>query len=367
MPDSKTSNLEFRHRQTLRYGARTLDQIFAELTCEKCKTPIPDPGVRPVEGVDYGTVDELLESVGHACKNVQPPPSAVCPACGGKPKVVHLDYHCFSSGIARDFVVRTIPKGGLLGGFKTESWSWDIDNGYRQLPDPLPPEIAQRFGRDAAVRGAWSDIELKGVREALPKIEQVVAQLAGHKVLLEFIPPLLSAGKAALAARIAQAHVDSWPNEPMGHHWLAVILVQAIAHGAVNLSRLDEAQRLLDRALSVDPNHGPSLCERANLPRLRGDTEGAYAQLSELARLRPDLPDAHYNLGVMALDNAPAKALEHFTRAESAGPDVADYPIGRARALQKLGRLDEARQALRRARELAPEHPRLKEIESQVL
>ncbi|HEY3356253.1 MAG TPA: tetratricopeptide repeat protein [Polyangia bacterium] len=365
MPDAKTSNLEFRHRQTARYGARTLDQIFAELACKECGTSIADPGVRPVEYVDYGTVDELLESATRACKSMQPPPAA-CVNCQGKAKIVHLDYHTFSSGLGRDLVVRCQVKGGLLGGVKTELWTWDLEGGYRPLGDAAPPELTQRFGRDAAVRGAWTEIELKGVRQALPKIEQVVGMLAGHKVLMEFIPPLLSVGKAALAARIAQAHVDSWPNEPIGHYWLAQILIQAIAHGVVNVARLDEAQRLLDRALSVDPNHGPSLCERANLPRLRGDTEAAYAGLTELARLRPDLPDAHYHLGVMSLDQAPAKALECFSRAEQAGPEAADYPLGRARALVKLGRFDEARQALARARELAPEHPRLKEVEAQL-
>jgi thioredoxin-like negative regulator of GroEL len=363
MSDPKTSNLEFRHRQTLRYGARTLDQIFAELACKECGTPIPDPAVRPVELVDYGTLAELQESATRACKGVTPP-ALSCVSCQGKPKVVHLDYHTFSSGLARDLVVRCVVKGGLLGGFKTELWTWGLDRGYQQLADPPPPELTQRFGRDAAVRGAWTEIETKGVRQALPKIEQVVGQLAGHKVLLEFIAPLLSAGKAALAARIAQAHVDSWPNDPQGHYWLAEILIQAIVHGVVNSARLDEAQRLLDRALSVDPTHGPSLCARANLPRLRGDTDAAYAALSDLVRERPDLADAHYHLGVMALDRAPAKALEHFARAEAAGPETGDYPLGRARALARLGRAEEARQALARARELAPEHPRLKEVEA---
>jgi hypothetical protein len=361
MPDAKTSNLEFRERQTARYGARTMDQIFCELACKECGKPIVDPGVRPVEYVDYGTQDELLESVMRAAKAVNPPPVS-CVECNGKPKIVHLDYHCFSTALGRDFIVRCLVKTGLLGGYKTEFFTWSLASGYLPL-DPLPAELTRRFGRDAAVRKGWTQIEVSGVREAYPQLESLATQLAGDKTLLEFLPPLLSAGKAALAARIAQSHVDSWPNDPAGHYWLAEILIQAIAHGAVNVSRLDDAARLLDRSVAADGSYGPALVARANLPRIRGDNEAAYQALSDLVGQRPDLADAHFHLGVMVLDKTPAKALEHFQAAEAAGPTEADYVIGKARALHKLGRLDEAREAAKRGKELSPEHPRLKELE----
>ncbi|MBI5478949.1 MAG: tetratricopeptide repeat protein [Deltaproteobacteria bacterium] len=361
MPDAKTSNLEFRERQTTRYGARAMDQIFCELCCKECGASIVDPGVRPVEYVDYGTHEELVESVTRAVKAVTPPPVS-CVQCSGKPKIVHLDYHCFSTALGRDVVVRDVVKGGLLGGYKTEFYTWSVATGYLPL-DPLPPEMIRRFGRDAAVRKGWTQIEVSGVKQAYAQLETLATQLAGDKALLDFLPPLLSAGKAALAARIAQSHVDSWPNDPAGHYWLAEILIQAIAHGAVNVSRLDDAARLLDRAIAADGGHGPALVARANLPRIRGDNEAAYQALSELAAQRPDLADAHFHLGVMVLDQAPAKALEHFQAAEAASPGEADYVIGRARALLKLGRQDEAREAAKRGKELSPEHPRLKELE----
>jgi hypothetical protein len=361
MQDAKTSNLEFRERQTTRYGARAMDQIFCELACKECGIPIVDPGVRPVEYVDYGTYEELVESVMRAVKAVTPPPVS-CVACSGKPRIVHLDYHCFSSALSRDVVVRSVVKGGLLGGYKTESYTWSLSTGYLPL-DPLPPEMIRRFGRDAAVRRGWTQIEVSGVRQACAQLETLATQLAGDKALLDFLPPLLSAGKAALAARIAQSHVDSWPNDAAGHYWLAEILVQAIAHGAVNVSRLDDAARLLERSIAVDGGFGPALVARANLPRIRGDNEAAYQALSDLAKERPDLADAHFHLGVMVLDQAPAKALEHFQAAEAAAPNEADYVVGRARALHKLGRLDEAREAAKRGKELSPEHPRLKELE----
>jgi hypothetical protein len=361
MHDAKTSNLEFRERQTSRYGARAMDQIFCELACKECDAAIVDPGVRPVEYVDYGTHDELVESVTRAVKAVNPPPVS-CVKCNGKAKIVHFDYHCFSTALGRDVVVRNVVKGGLLGGFRTEFYTWSLATGYLPL-DPLPPEHLRRFGRDAAIRKGWTQIEVNGVRQAVPQIETVATQLAGDKALLDFLPPLLSAGKAALAARIAQAHVDTWPNDPTGHYWLAEILIQAIAHGAVNVSRLDDAARLLDRAISVDGGFGPALVARANLPRIRGDNEAAYQALSDLVAQRPDLADARFHLGVMVLDQAPAKALEHFQAAEGIAPTEADYVVGKARALLKLGRQDEAREAAKRGKELSPDHPRLKELE----
>jgi len=338
-----------------------MDQIFLELCCKECSKPIVDSGVRPVLEVDYGTPEELVESVARVVRSVNPPP-VTCAACGGKPKIVHYDYHAFSSMLGCDLVVRSITKGGLLSGAKSEFLRWSLATGYLPL-DPLPQEVVRRFGRDAAIRKAWTQIEVGGTRQALPTIEKLIMELGGDKELLVFVPPLLAVGKASVAARIAQLHADAWPNDPQGHYWLAEILIQAIAHGVVSASRLDEAARLLDRALAADSSYGPALVAKAHLPRLQGDVEVAYRALSELATSRPDLGDAHFYLGLMTLEKTPAKALEHFERAEKTNPYEPDYVLGRARALARLGRMQEAREAVARVKGLAPNHPKLPEVE----
>jgi tetratricopeptide (TPR) repeat protein len=97
---------------------------------------------------------------------------------------------------------------------------------------------------------------------------------------------------------------------------------------------------------------------------MRGDEAGARACFAAVITRCPGEAAPHFNLGVMALDSDPQAALDHFTRGESLAPDDVDYSLGRARALVRLGRAEEARQALARARDLDPEHPRIAELES---
>ena len=75
-------------------------------------------------------------------------------------------------------------------------------------------------------------------------------------------------------------------------------------------------------------------------------------------------PKCGDQLAAPALVTIAEVALEHFTRGEALAPEDPDYPLGRARALIRLRRMDEAREACERGRELAPEHPRIAEIEA---
>jgi hypothetical protein len=66
----------------------------------------------------------------------------------------------------------------------------------------------------------------------------------------------------------------------------------------------------------------------------------------------------------MALESEPQLSLKHFEEGERLVADDPDYPVGVARALVKLGKKDEARKALGRAKALTEEHPRFKELEA---
>jgi len=60
----------------------------------------------------------------------------------------------------------------------------------------------------------------------------------------------------------------------------------------------------------------------------------------------------------------PAGALVHFQEGERLEPGDPDYPVGAARALVQLGRKDEARKALARAKKLTETHARFAELEA---
>jgi len=86
-----------------------------------------------------------------------------------------------------------------------------------------------------------------------------------------------------------------------------------------------------------------------------------------LAELKKDLASVYNRLG-SALDDQSDKAasLTAFERAIALRPDYAMWHRNRAGTLIELGRLDEARQAIARARELEPAAPRLVELEAEL-
>ena len=86
-----------------------------------------------------------------------------------------------------------------------------------------------------------------------------------------------------------------------------------------------------------------------------------------LAELKKDLASVYNRLG-SALDDQSDKAasLTAFERAIALRPDYAMWHRNRAGTLIELSRLDEARQAIARARELEPAAPRLVELEAEL-
>jgi Flp pilus assembly protein TadD len=125
---------------------------------------------------------------------------------------------------------------------------------------------------------------------------------------------------------------------------------------------LDLAESHIRRALELSPHHPRALTTRALILRLRGRDDDALAIYREILAHHPGSAVAHYNIAIMLLGRTPAEALAHFAAGAALDPEDADYPVGEARALVALGRRSEARRALARAKELAPDHPRIAEL-----
>ena len=104
----------------------------------------------------------------------------------------------------------------------------------------------------------------------------------------------------------------------------------------------------------------------ADVPRFGGDPTTSAARFEELLREFPQCDAAHYNLGVILLATQPDRALEHFARGRSLAPTDADYVLGEARALVALRRETEARDRLRVAEQLRPDHPMLAKLKAQL-
>lgn len=158
------------------------------------------------------------------------------------------------------------------------------------------------------------------------------------------------------------------------------LLVEALTHHQAN--RIDRAEALYRRILADEPHHIAALSNMAmlhhqrqalaeaehwyakalavrrtpellsniaTLRRAQGDLKEAEKLLKEALALRPDFPDALYNLGVTLIDaDRPGDAIAPLARRARDPRAGADVHANLARALYAIGR---AREGLRHGRQ----------------
>jgi TolB-like protein/cytochrome c-type biogenesis protein CcmH/NrfG len=114
--------------------------------------------------------------------------------------------------------------------------------------------------------------------------------------------------------------------------------------------RLGRAQRLLNRALAIDPRHLMALKANAALRRAQGRFDDAIVTAEAVITENPGEPWAYKEIGLSTLYlGKPEQALEWFAKADRIGPrDPGRWTWldGRAHALILLGRDEEAVRAL---------------------
>ena len=349
--------LDHRLAMTRAYGASTLDAAYPRFRCAGCAQAVPDRSLRTV-AIPYADLAQLRQNTAGLYGSMSAEPPA-CPACGAASTLEQIDLHAFHAGQGRDLVL-------CLGeeGVRATSW-WDPERGYVPA-GRLTPADELGFRLSACARlSAIAPLtgELEALVEATKRLVEEGA--GGEEPLLETIPPLLDAGRAGLCARIAAARQTCAPEDPRGHVWMAEILTRCINAGAIPPDAGPDAEVHLDRALELDPQNVQAWLTRGTLCRIRGDDPQARRSYERVLELAPERAEALYNLGIMELTDAPASALERFRRGAELQPEDPDYPLGCARALLALGRRHEAREWVDKARQLAPDHPRVAELEQQ--
>lgn len=348
-----------------RYGVRTMDVALATFQCRPCGTEVPDPTLRVIGSITYRDLDSLVAfatKLGGDVERAGPP----CPACAKKASLERFDYHAFHSGAGRDLVVRYFPKATLLGKSQHELAWW--------TPGTDPVTIVSLSGeqknvvvRDALLRSAQTDMEIRGLEEALPSIARALEGIPGDPDLMRFVPVLLAAGRSGLAGEICDAQIAAHPEETNGYFGLADVVIQVVAHGAWPIEKLAEAEASLKRVLQIDPQHLEARMALGTLLRLRGDDDAALDWYLRLLEGHADFGPLHYNIGSLLLARGEAaRALVHFTAGETLDLTDPDYPLGRARALAMLGRADEARAALEKARLMAPDYVKVAQIAKEI-
>jgi len=157
-------------------------------------------------------------------------------------------------------------------------------------------------------------------------------------------------GDIAEAIRYLRQAVAWDTNSAPPRHALAVALsLEGKADEAVE--QLQAACRLAPRDAEMQFKLGLALNEA-------GRPDDARLALEKTVKLDPQFAQAWYNLGLAY--NAAGQtgaAIDALVRAESIDHEAAQIPYVRATILARLGRIEEAREAIRRALERQPNYP----------
>ncbi|CAM9693473.1 unnamed protein product [Scytosiphon promiscuus] len=117
---------------------------------------------------------------------------------------------------------------------------------------------------------------------------------------------------------------------------------------------LDEAARLCTAVLHAAPRNGRAFHLRAIASQRSGRGREATEDAVQAASLRPDLPSLQVAAGsLLCREKLYDRALELYEAALRKDPSNAQYHLGAASALRKLGRGEQATSALRKAADAA--------------
>ncbi len=110
-----------------------------------------------------------------------------------------------------------------------------------------------------------------------------------------------------------------------------------------NLGFREDAGKLYDRALKLDPQDGRTIINRALVHLDLGDIDRAVKSLMGLVAREPDNALARYNLGTAILSSRDAaSAIPHLVKALEIDPDLHGASLSLAEAYRNMGRLKKA-------------------------
>jgi serine/threonine protein kinase/tetratricopeptide (TPR) repeat protein len=223
-------------------------------------------------------------------------------------------------------------------------------------PFPLPANVAVPaspadwflVGLAARQRGDLGDRD--GHVRALACFDQCI-QLSPTPELVFFAyrcDALLALGDRDRARQAVQVLTTRWPDS-----------ASALTHAAAVLKGPDpqQAQRLLERALQLDPGEPTALVQLGRLRLMQGDEPGYVTAIERAIALRPDSAEMHTELARARLSAGDVDgSLEAIDEALAGAADDADAHVVQGNALAAADRHDEAFAAWDRAEALAPRH-----------
>jgi adenylate cyclase len=223
-----------------------------------------------------------------------------------------------------------------------------------QVEDEIVSRVSRAIGLqvvDIEARRSW--------RERPDSAEHIDLVMRGKSVL-----NLPSSQATMIEARgLFEQAVNVEPASVDGLAGVATTLVFEFLNGYYETGgdeRLGRAERLLNRALSIEPRHLMALKANAALRRAQGRFDDAIDMAKMVIMENPGEPWTYKELGLSTLYlGKPEQALEWFAKADRIGPrDPGRWTWldGRGHALVLLGRDEEAIRALVNALDANPKN-----------
>jgi tetratricopeptide (TPR) repeat protein len=164
-----------------------------------------------------------------------------------------------------------------------------------------------------------------------------------------------SKGRMEEAIAIATDGIRTVPGDADLHIHLGYLLL--------NAAKLDEAQSQFEVVLGQIPGHAGALTGKSNVLAAYGRQAEAIELMQEAIELAPHDAGMRVWLGQLLLVvGEPAAAEPHFRAAMELAPQIGAAHIGLARALERTGRLEEARHVAADAAAALPADTRVQAI-----
>jgi tetratricopeptide (TPR) repeat protein len=133
------------------------------------------------------------------------------------------------------------------------------------------------------------------------------------------------------------------------------------------LGRPEQARQALVETLETDPEYADAWVELGRVLAAMGKTEPARQAYRRALSLDPGLALAHWGLALSYRDAWDYDGyLRQLNLAHQSDPDFAPANLALAKLLVEQGRLEEAREHLRRAARVAPDDPRLERLRERI-
>jgi adenylate cyclase len=239
----------------------------------------------------------------------------------------------------------------------SQLWAERFDTEWKSILQ-IQDEIVGRVSRAIGLKVI--DIEARRSRLERPDSAEIIDLIMRGKAVLNSPP---SPATMMEARGLFEEALKVQPTNVDGLAGVASTFLFEFLNGyseSEGDKRLDRAERLLDRAIMIDPRHLMTLKAKAALRRTQGKFDDAIAAAEAVISENPGEPWAYKEIGLSTLYlGQPEHALHWFAKADRIGPrDPGRWTWldGRGHALILLGRDEEAIHSLTAALDANPKN-----------